>query len=311
MKTRQGGRKKKCSKMKEASEEPQLTVESQSLPRHEFDLLGEIRSLWQEHKQATTENKQGLARVEKSIGEVITRLSVVETRISEVEDRVGQTEDRTTQLERVVISLLQNQDKLMVKCNDLEARARRKNIRIHGVPEGSEKDDVVGFVKDLISTKLKLQNVLDADIERAHRVGSVAQRRSSSRPMVAPRAIIVRFWNYRVKESVIQMAWKQKTIYNGQEIYFNLDYTAETQKQRIRVRDVVKQLRQRGMKAQMRYPAQLKILGDNGNGTKTFARLKDATERLRELDIIIEEDDETEKLKEELSLSWKTVKGHK
>lgn len=151
----------------------------------------------------------------------------------------------------------------------------------------------------------------DIDIERAHRVGSASHRRTSSRPAPAPRAIIVRFWNYRVKENVIHTAWKQKIVYNGQEIYFNLDYTAETQKRRARVRDVIKQLRQKGVKAQLRYPAQLRILGDNGTETRTFARLTDAAETLKEMDIIIEEDDEIEKVKKELSSGWKTVKGHK
>lgn len=280
-------------------------LEKHQPPHEELDLLGEIRSLRQEHKQAATENRQGISRVEKSMQEVINRMFVVEKRTTEMEERAGLAEERTTKLEKAVVYLFQNEAKLMAKCNDLEARERRKNIRICGVPEGSEKDDMVGFVKELISFKLKLLPESDIDIEKAHRVGGNIQMRSTTRS-VAPRAIIVRFCKYRVKENVIQAAWKQRHVYQGRDIYFNQDYTAEVQKERTRVREVIRKLKEKNVKAQTRYPAQLRIFLEGE--TKTFSHLKEATGMLREMGIFIEEDDETEKLKKDMQSSrWNVV----
>ncbi|KAK7878203.1 hypothetical protein WMY93_034381 [Mugilogobius chulae] len=182
-----------------AGVQTEAETESSQPPRGELGVLAEIRSLRQEHKQAATENKEGLERLEKSIKDAMIRVTAVEARTVELEERAGQTEDRVAQLEKAVGFLLQSDTKLKAKCNDLEARARRKNIRIHGVPEGLEKNDTVGFVKELINSQLKIQNVLDIDIERAHRIGSAS--RINVNHAVAPRAIIVRFWNYRVKET--------------------------------------------------------------------------------------------------------------
>ncbi|KAI4826601.1 hypothetical protein KUCAC02_030044 [Chaenocephalus aceratus] len=69
---------------------------------------------------------------------------------------------------------------------------------------------------------------MDIHIERAHR-SLLAKPKENTAP---PRAIIVRFLDYRVKEQVIQQAWKQKTTYEGRTIYFNQDYTNEVQKKR-------------------------------------------------------------------------------
>ncbi|CAL9698093.1 unnamed protein product [Knipowitschia caucasica] len=233
-------------------------------------------------------------------------MSTLEKRTSELETRVGNTEDRMTQLEKAVVYLLQSEAKVAAKCNELEARGRRKNIRIHGVEERAEKNDVVGFVKELIRSKLDLPTGLCIDIERAHRIGSLGTGSNTT-----ARVIIVRFLNYQVKEQVIREAWKQRIVFGGQNIYFNQDYTTEVQKKRRRVRDVIKQLKERNVKAQMLYPAQLRIFSEDGtNRTETFASLKDAASMLRNMGIsVVEEDEsESEKIRHDiLSGNWTLV----
>ncbi|KAJ4927048.1 hypothetical protein JOQ06_014788 [Pogonophryne albipinna] len=98
-----------------------------------------------------------------------------------------------------------------------------------------------------------------------------------------PRAIIVRFLDYRVKEQVIQQAWKQKTTYEGRTIYFNQDYTNEVQKKRKQVRDVIKKLKDKNVKAQSPYPAQLKVF--LASGTKIFTTLTEDAPMLRDMGI--------------------------
>ncbi len=105
-----------------------------------------------------------------------------------------------------------------------------------------------------------------------------------------PHTIIVRFLDYRVKECVIQQAWKQKITYEGKAIYFNQDFTNETQKKRKQVRDVTRKLKEKNVKAQSPHAAQLRVFLESG--TKTFATLTEASPTLKDMGIYIEEDDQ-------------------
>ncbi|KAK1885755.1 LINE-1 type transposase domain containing protein 1 [Dissostichus eleginoides] len=116
------------------------------------------------------------------------------------EERLGDTEDRTARLERSVAFLLHQGAKLAAKCEDLESRSRRNNVRIHGIPEGSEKNDTIGFISGFIRSSLQIPAEVDIRIERAHR-SLLAKPKENTAP---PRAIIVCFLDYRVKEQVIK-----------------------------------------------------------------------------------------------------------
>lgn len=100
-------------------------AENYSVPQGQLDLIEEIRSLRQEHKQAAMENNQGIARAEKNIQEIIKRMSAMETRTTELEKQVVLREDRMVKLEKAVVHLLQNEAKISAKSNDLEACERR------------------------------------------------------------------------------------------------------------------------------------------------------------------------------------------
>lgn len=73
---------------------------------------------------------------------------------------------------------------------------------MHGVPEGSEKKDPIGFVTDLICSSMQIPDNMDIGTERAHR-SLVAKPKENTAP---PRAIVVHFLDYRVKDHVIQQA---------------------------------------------------------------------------------------------------------
>lgn len=72
-----------------------------------------------------------------------------------------------------------------------------------------------------------------------------------------------------------------KTKNNRRTIYFNQDYTTEIQKRRKQVRDVIKRLKEKDIKAQSPYPAQLK--GFLETGIKVFNSLTEAASMLEGL----------------------------
>lgn len=268
-------------------------------------ILVELRRLRQEHTEAANDNKTALARLETYMKELVERTTSLEQQVERVEERLGDTEDKTARLERMAAFLLHQEAKLAAKCEDLDSRTRRNNIRIHGIPEGSEKNDMIGFVTDFIHSSLQIPDDTDIRIERAHR-SLTAKPKESDAP---PRAIIVRFLDTRMKEQVIQQAWKQKTTYEGQIIYFNQDYTTEIQRKMKQVRDVIKNLKEKNVKAQSPYPAQLKVF--LVSGSKTFATLMEAAPMLEDLGIHVEEDERDKMQSMIMKDSWTTATGQR
>lgn len=97
-------------------------------------------------------------------------------------------------------------------------------------------------------------------------------------------------------------------MYQGQRIYFNQDYTVETQKKHKQVRDVIKQLKEKKIKAVSPFPAQLKIYLDHG--TKTFSTLAQAAQTLEELGIHIKVDEQKE-IRDELTRNTWSIDASK
>ena len=212
-------------------------------------------------------------------------MTKLEQRVTEYEQRLSDAEDKSQRNERALHYLLQRDASLSAKCEDLESRARRNNVRIYGVKEDEETNkDMLSFVNDLIRTSLTLPEELNLNVERAHRSLTMKPKDAAS----PPRSIIVRFLDYRIKETVIQEAWKHRggVPYNGQRIFFDQDYTSDIQKKRKQVRDVMKLLKEKNIKAQSPFPAKLKI--HLKSGTKTFTTLADAAVTLGELGIQVQ-----------------------
>lgn len=122
---------------------------------HDSVILVELRKSRQEHTEAAGDNKSAMARLEKNMKELKDRTTFLEQSAVHMEERIGNTEDRTTRLERSAAFLLQQTAKLSEKCEDLESQMRRNNIRIHGIPEGAEKNNTIGFIKGLIKSKIQ------------------------------------------------------------------------------------------------------------------------------------------------------------
>ena len=91
----------------------------------------------------------------------------------------------------------------MERCEDLQNRARRQNLRLYQVPEGSEGKDMVAFIKKLLPKVLTdlLLTEDDIRIDRAHRT-----LMSKPRENDPPRPIVINLADYTVKEEILQQA---------------------------------------------------------------------------------------------------------
>ena len=254
-------------------------------------ILTQRKWLWcllnfvKEHSEASKDTKATLSRVESTLEDVLQRTTRLEQEVTNVEQRVSDSEDKALRHERAVCYLLQIEAKLSAKYEDCESSARRNNLRIYGVKEGEEKNDMIKFISNLLCSSLDLPEDLDLCLESAHR--SLTMKPKEPAP---PRSIIVRFSDYRVRETILQHAWKKRGVtYQGQKIFFDQDYTSDVQKKREQVQEVIKQLKENKIKAQSPFPAQLKI--DLDSGLRTFTTLSEAATTLRKMGINVKVDE--------------------
>ncbi|KAE8278111.1 hypothetical protein D5F01_LYC23805 [Larimichthys crocea] len=121
---------------------------------------------------------------------------------------------------------------------------------------------------------------VNIQIERAHRSLTAKPKN----PNAAPRSLVVKFLDYSVKDAILRQAWSQRQVlYKTEPIFFDHDYSPELQKKRAQVRDVIKQLKQKNISANCIYPAQLRIITDDGE--KTYSTLTHALPVLQEFEI--------------------------
>lgn len=261
-------------------------------------MLTELRKFREESGTAQRDILESQSRMEASIAEIKKRIDTLEERLNTAEERVSNAEDRGLQQERVLADLLKKDAKVAAKLDDIENRMRRNNIGVYGIKEDSEGKEMIPFIKDFLKSALKLPEGTDICIERAHRA-------TVPKPTSPPRSIIVRFLDSNVKQLVLQSAWKQRDVeFRGNNIFFDQDYSTEVQRKRKQVREVIKKLKERNIKAQSPYPAQLTLFLDKG--VKTFSSLLEAQSTLKELGIPVEVDERDVLERDLLNNNWQT-----
>lgn len=86
--------------------------------------------------------------------------------IQEIEKSTTFHSDNVSTLQHQVTHLNSEVEKLTQKCEDLEGRSRRHNIRLTGIPEGKEGPRPRDFIAQLLQERLSLEEKLL--IDRAH-----------------------------------------------------------------------------------------------------------------------------------------------
>ena len=148
-----------------------------ALYKYLTDITKEIRELKEEIKNditaLDTSFKQEFANFK---GDVNNRLKANKEELQEQKKSLNEAQARIEELETfnmeakdALLTTLREQRKLQEKLTDLEGRSRRNNVRIFGVPEGSEGDSVIRFVEEILQRELALPEGTNLLIQRAHR----------------------------------------------------------------------------------------------------------------------------------------------
>uniref|UniRef100_A0A3Q3DZE8 L1 transposable element RRM domain-containing protein n=1 Tax=Hippocampus comes TaxID=109280 RepID=A0A3Q3DZE8_HIPCM len=142
--------------------------------------------------------------------------------IEMLEERAGEVEEWSTEVQEILTVSLEHQRKLQQKVADLEGRSRRNNIRIWGLKEGVERDSTTDYVDKLIHKELGISEDIQLEIQRAHR--ALAPKAQLNKP---PRAMIVNFLRFNIKENVLKTAWRTPLQVEGNRVTFDHDYAIE------------------------------------------------------------------------------------
>ncbi|KAJ8349741.1 hypothetical protein SKAU_G00248710 [Synaphobranchus kaupii] len=223
--------------------------------------LGEFRLSLRDDMRKDLNEFRG--EINRKLKETTDDLQTTKARVTETEQRIAEIEEWDGAASDALIQALEKQEVLQAKLTDLEACSRRNNLRIYGVPEGSEGNDLPEFVTRLIKSELGPQiDVVDLGIQRCHR--ELAPKPPRDAP---PRSLVLCFLEFRVKEQVLHTAWKNKEVcYQGKRIFFDRDYLPETLKKRKAYAEggILKELKAKGIRFQTPYPAKLRVFFESG-----------------------------------------------
>lgn len=193
--------------------------------------------------------------LEVSLQAIQTTVTELDSRISTVEMACSDHDTELTQLKQQYRQLDENYKLLREKITDLEARSRRQNIKVVGLPERAEGKNPVDFLANFLRDLLGPEHFsTPIEIDRAHRLGQPPD--SGARP----RVMIARIHNFQKKEKILRLARENTPLtYEGRRIHLYPDFPAETLKRRQPFEEVRKKLINAGMRTGFLYPARLRV----------------------------------------------------
>lgn len=172
--------------------------------------------------------------------------------IKEVEGGMSAWSDEVVNLQKTVSDLKTEMAVMKERCEDMEGRMRRCNIRIIGVPESPGSCSTT-TVSKMLTEVLKLDK--EPLIDRSHR--SLGPRKPDGRP----RAIVAKLHYHQDCLEVLRRARTQGQLrFDGHPITIFPDFTASVAKARAAFTGVRKLLRDRpGVRYGILFPARLRI----------------------------------------------------
>uniref|UniRef100_A0A8C5MJD9 Uncharacterized protein n=1 Tax=Leptobrachium leishanense TaxID=445787 RepID=A0A8C5MJD9_9ANUR len=163
--------------------------------------------------------------------------------------------------------------------DDLDNRGRRNNVRIRGVPEPEDTEDIPLTLRTLFNALLERPPDTPILLDRAHRA-----LRPRGAPSAPPRDIICRIHHFPLKEEIMQAARKKRSItHDGHAIEVYQDLSRFTLQARRHLKPITDVLRDRDIRYRWGYPFALTVRRDNQ--LMTIMEPGDVPEFIRALDL--------------------------
>lgn len=203
-----------------------------------------------------------LQELQCALGKIESKIDDTMGRVAELETATATHSDSIHAMEVDISAMKQELATLKIRCEDLEARSRRCNLRIVGVKEGREEGKLMsGFVAELLKETLQLAST--PLLDRAHRT----LRGKPVSGDAPPRAIVIKCHYFNEREAILRKATgsKQLTTKDGDKILVLPDYTMAVSKQRAAFNEVRSLLRGlERVRYGLLFPATLRITTPEG-----------------------------------------------
>lgn len=242
---------KLASSAPEASEQP-LTLDM---------LVGELAKLRRDiTAELTASVTTALVPIQASLQKITETVATHSATISGMETALTAHSDGIDTLEREVATLKsrlettsQTNERLQLAVEDLVSRSKRQNLRVVGIPEGTEGQDARLFMTAMFKKVIGDDQLDDLELDRAH-------RSLGPKPQQGSRPFIVRFHRYTQKERVLLWAKKHRDVsYQGHSIRIFEDFSATLAKKRASFNNVKSLLYRDGIRFGLLYPARLRV----------------------------------------------------
>lgn len=165
-----------------------------------------------------------LSRIDKLTEEcnfISADLDKIRGRHAESETRISATEDLTTCHDRRIEGLEHMVKTLVAKSDDAENLLRSNNVRVLGLPEGSEGEWPAEFAEAFFKDILNLAPVPPTYVVEPAQCVPTGRRTPGS----PPRPFLMRFLNYRDRDPILSEARKHPILkYENTDIHLYPDF---------------------------------------------------------------------------------------
>lgn len=235
-----------------------------TLPTRE-DMDKYIHRLESSYRAEIQTLKSSLMDTQNKIGDLDTNMVVIDQKISNLKEK---NQDYDRYLKHIINST-----------DELENRSRRNNIRVRGLPESVNTENLKKVLQDIFNSLLKQPNSVEIEIDRAHRIQSLKEPDSKR-----SRDVICRINFFQIKGSIMAATRLHRDFeYQGTHLIFFQDLSRYTLIRRKAVKPLLDVLREKEILYRWGFPFQIIV---HQKGQKIiFCSIEDLPDFLKRLQL--------------------------
>lgn len=217
-----------------------------------------------ESKQDSARTQGACRKLQNAVRRVGRACSDIGASVGEAESRISVLEDDLAAQKSATEAMKSQKEDVLSRLTDLENRMRRNNLRVLGIPEGVEGEDIRKFITDLFLEALPELTQWDwqKELQRVHRFPfQLRSQPNNSNTEYHPRTILISLNNFLAREALFDLARpNKKRAAKGCNFFVRPDFCQETVTRRWHLRQLIPLFQAKESQAFLLSPAKLKVV---------------------------------------------------